>query len=186
MTAPVIALHAERVAGDPHAVRWVVPAGSLPIGRVWRAPGRLGVLFHNGTLTVGLVEGTAVWLWLREDLAWTGHGTAVQAALREALTKPDEWSIEAAPGEVLHLVTIDLLDGTVGDFIRSHGGSVNARRVGDDEVVVQLGGACEHCPAAGHTLRLRLMDELRRRCPGLTEVDRAGTQLTLSLASVVA
>jgi hypothetical protein len=42
----------------------------------------------------------------------------------------------------------------------------------------------EHCPAAGHTLRLRLMDELRRRCPGLTEVDRDGTQLTLSLGAV--
>ena len=183
MKAPVIALHAERVAADPHAVRWVVPTGSLPVGRVRRAPGRLGELFTDGSLTAGLVEGTAVWLWLREDLAWTGHGTAVQAALREALADPDHWSIEAAPGAVLHLVTSDLLNGTVGDFIRSHGGSVSALRVGDDEVVVALGGACEHCPAAGHTLRLRLMDELRRRCPGLTEVARDGTQLTLSLGS---
>ena len=46
---------------------------------------------------------------------------------------------------------------------------------------VQLGGACEHCPAAGQTLRSKLTDELRRRCPDLTEVGRDGTAMTLAL-----
>jgi len=33
-------------------------------------------------------------------------------------------------------------------------------------VTIQLGGACEHCPAAEHTLHQRLIGELRRRMPG--------------------
>ena len=138
-------------------------------------------MLTDGSLSAGLVESTAVWLWLREGLSWAAHGTAVQAALREALDMPDHWIIEPAPGEVLARVTTDLLDGSVGDFIRSHGGSVSVAQVGHDLVSVQLGGACEHCPAAGQTLRSKLMDELRRRCPDLTEVDRDGTALTLAL-----
>ena len=177
----MIALHAERVAADPQAVRWVVPTASLQAGLIHSAPGRLGEMFVDGSLTAGLVESTAVWLWLRDDQSWATHGTAVQAALREALSVPDTWIIEPAPGEVLARVTADLLDGSVGDFIRSHGGSVSVQQVGPDLVSVQLGGACEHCPAAGQTLRSRLMDELRRRCPDLAEVDRDGTQLTLTL-----
>jgi len=179
----MIALHAERVAADPQAVRWVVPAASLPAGRIHSAPGRLGELLADGSLSAGLVESTAVWLWLREDLSWAAHGTAVQAALRDALDAPNNWTVEPAPGEVLARVTTDLLDGSVGDFIRSHGGSVSVQQVGPDRVSVQLGGACEHCPAAGQTLRSKLMDELRRRCPDLAEVDRDGTALTLALGS---
>jgi Fe/S biogenesis protein NfuA len=33
------------------------------------------------------------------------------------------WVVESAPGEVLEHVTADLLAGSVGDFVRSHGGS---------------------------------------------------------------
>ena len=177
----MIAIHAERVAGDERAVRWVVPAGTLAVGRVRIAPGRLGELLSDGTLNEAMVEHTAVWIWLRADDSWTTHGAAVQSALRDALGQPADWIIDPAPGEVLARVTTDLLDGSVGDFIRSHGGSVSVRSTGLDGVAVRLGGACEHCPAAGHTLRLKLMGELRRRCPDLTEVDRDGTQLTLSL-----
>lgn len=181
----MIGIHAERVTGDPQAVRWVVPAGRLPIGIVGQAPGPLGELFVDGTLTAGLVEHTAVWLWLRDGLSWATVGPVVSTALRTAMGDPAGWTVEPAPGEVLHRVTADLLDGQVGDFIRSHGGTVIAQRRGD-VVAVQLGGACEHCPAAGGTLRERLMGALRRRCPDLVEVDRDGGQLTLTLVSETA
>ncbi len=174
-------MHAERVAADPQAVRWVIPAGMLPIGRLRRAPGPLGAMLDDGTLATGLVEHTAVWLWLRDGATWAEHGRAVQAGLREALDEPGVWTVDPAPGEVLARVTADLLDGPVGDFVRSHGGSVQARLGDDGTVAVQLGGACEHCPAAGLTLRQRLMTELRRRCPDLVEVDSAGRRLTLAL-----
>ena len=178
----MIGIHAERVVGDEHAVRWVVPPGSLPVGRVRSAPGRLGELLADGTLGDALVEHTAVWLWVRDEGSWASLGATVQSALRAALADPGDWAVDPAPGDVLARVTTDLLSGSVGDFIRSHGGSVTVRRVSEDTVVVQLGGACEHCPAAGYTLRQRLVGELRRRCPNLVEVDGGARQLILSLS----
>ena len=192
----VIGVHAERVAGEDLVVRWVMPAGLLPAGRVRRAPGRLGEMLCQGTLSDAplsdaplsdaplsdaLVEPTALWLWLREGLSWSTYGRDVQAALPAALDRPDEWEIEPAPGEVLYRVTADLLAGSVGDFVRSHGGSVQARRDGE-EVEVRLGGACEHCPAAEHTLRARLLDAMRRRCPdvGASDAGRGSLRLRLS------
>jgi Fe/S biogenesis protein NfuA len=177
----VIALHAERVVDDDRVVRWVVPAGTLPPGRVCRAPGDLGELLSDGTIFDALAEHTAVWLWLRDGLSWAQSGTAVQAALREALADPGGWVVRAAPGEVLEHVTADLLAGPVGDFVRSHGGSVTARPADDGAVSVRLGGACEHCPAAEYTLRSRLLDALRTRCPDLVEVERGSGGLTLTL-----
>lgn len=176
----MIPLHAERVSGDRQAVRWVVPAGRLPAGRIQSAPGRLGALFADGTLSAGMTENSAVWLWLRDGLSWSALGTDVRAALQDALSEPSSWTVEAAPGEVLERVTADLLDGTVGEFVRSHGGTVSAQRCGDT-LTVRLGGACEHCPAAGLTLRQRLVGELRDRCPDLIEVGRDGGQLTVGL-----
>ncbi|MFN8072606.1 MAG: NifU family protein [Mycobacterium sp.] len=177
----MIGIHAERVVGDDRVVRWVVPAGTLPVGRVRVAPGRFGEMLRDGTISDALSEHTAVWLWLRDGLSWATSGRAVQAALREALVDPGAWVVEPAPGEVLEHVTADLLAGSVGDFVRSHGGSVTARPAGGDAVAVQLGGACEHCAAAEFTLRARLLGELRRRCPDLVEVDRGGGGLTVTL-----
>ena len=178
----MIGIHAERVAADDRVVRWVVPAGTLPVGRIRQAPGRFGEMLSGATISDALTEHTAVWLWLREDLSWVQFGAAVQSALRDALADPDGWVVEPAPGEVLEHVTADLLAGSVGDFVRSHGGSVSTQRAGDT-VTVRLGGACEHCPAAGLTLRGRLIGELRSRCPGLVEVEQDGRQLTLTLTS---
>jgi Fe/S biogenesis protein NfuA len=177
----LIGVHPERVDDDDRAVRWVLTGTTLPVGRVTRAPGRLGEMLSDATLSDALAEHTAVWLWLREGLSWSRHGTEVRAALRDALADPAGWVVVPAPGEVLEHVTTDLLTGSVGDFIRSHGGSVLARRSGD-EVAVLLGGACEHCPAAGHTLRLRLLEALRRRCPDLIETGSGAGQLRLRLA----
>ncbi|AQT78611.1 hypothetical protein B1R94_04140 [Mycolicibacterium litorale] len=176
----MIALHAERVTGEPSAVRWVVRTDGLPVGRVRTAAGDLGRMFDDGALTGGLIDDTSVVLWLREGLSWRAEGPTVQAALRAALRSPAEWVVEAAPGEVLERVTADVLEGAVGDFVRSHGGSVRVQRIGD-AVAVQLGGACEHCPAAEQTLRQRLVNELRRHCPDLVERESRGGQLLLEL-----
>ena len=177
----MIAIHAERVIDDERAVRWVIPAGTLAVGRVRSAPGRLGELLADGTLSDALVEHTAVWLWMPAGDSWASYGAAVQSALRDALADPDDWIVDAAPGEVLARVTTDLLAGSVGDFVRSHGGSVSVHRI-DAGISVRLGGACEHCPAAGYTLRQGLVGELRRRCPNLVEVNSGDKQLTLSLS----
>ena len=60
-------------------------------------------------------------------LASRGSG-AIQTALRAASAEPSAWVIHPAPGEVLERVGLeDLLDGSLGDFVRSHGGSVVAR-----------------------------------------------------------
>lgn len=177
----MIGIHAERVVGDDQLVRWVVPAGLVPVGRVRQAPGRLGQMLCDATFSDALTERTAVWLWLRDGLSWSTYGATVQSALREALADPDGWSVDPAPGAVLERVTADLLAGSVGDFVRSHGGSVTARRVDGDAVTVQLGGACEHCAAAEFTLRARLLGELRKRCPDLVEVDHGHGHLRLRL-----
>lgn len=179
----MIGIHPERVADDPQAVRWVIPAGTLPPGRVRAAPGQLGAMFADGTLTGGLVEHGAVWLWLRDGQSWEARGGAVRSALSAALEDPGGWGVDPAPGEVLDRVTTDLLGGSVGDFVRSHGGSVSAQRHGDT-VTVQLGGACEHCPAAEYTLRLRLLEALRRRCPDLVDTGGGHGQISLQLHPV--
>lgn len=177
----MIAIHAERVADDPQAVRWVMPAGIVPSGRIRRAPGRLGELLGDATLSDALTEPTALWLRLRDGLFWSTYGSEVAAAVQNALSDPLGWEIEPAHGEVLERVTVDLLDGSVGDFVRSHSGSVQAQRDGDD-VVIRLGGACEHCAAAEFTLRTRLLDALRRRLPDVTEHDSGPGQLRLRLS----
>lgn len=174
-------MHAERVTGEPQAVRWVVPPGCVPCGLIRDAPAEFGRLFGDGTLTAGMVENSAVWLWLRDGMSWSSSGRPVQTALREALQDPSGWVVDPAPGEVLERVIADLIDGPIGDFVRSHGGAVTTQRCGD-EVVVQLGGACEHCRAAEFTLRSRLLTELRRRCPDLAEVSDPGGRLTVTLA----
>ena len=177
----MIGFPGERVAGDEQVVRWVVPGGLLPVGRVQGAPGRLGDMLGDGMISDALTEHSAVWVWLRDGLSWRSSGAAVQSALREALADPDGWVVQPAPGEVLERVTADLLAGSVGDFVRSHGGSVTARRLDGNAVAVQLGGACEHCAAAEFTLWARLLGELRKRCPDLVEVDGARGGLVLTL-----
>ncbi|NBQ42555.1 MAG: hypothetical protein EBU23_08500 [Mycobacteriaceae bacterium] len=131
----VSAVHPERVAGDPRAVRWVVPAGILPVGRLRRAPGRLGELLSSGTLTTGLIEHTAIWLWVAEDQSWSALGAPVRSALLEALNDRgaagQRWVVEPAAGEVLERVVADVLDGAVGDFAEVH-----------DRMPLVLGPAC--------------------------------------------
>ncbi|MCX2933218.1 NifU family protein [Mycobacterium sp. CVI_P3] len=171
------------MTGEPQAVRWVTHTDGLAAGRVVDAPGELGRRFADGALTDGLVDPTAVWLWLRDGLSWRDMGSAIHKALRAALAEPAGWTIEPAPGEILELVTAELLNGGPGEFVRSHGGSVAAERVGD-AVTIRLGGACESCPAAEHTLRHRLVGELRRHCPDLVELESHNGRINLRVRPV--
>ena len=177
----MIGIHAERVVGDDRwSAGWCPPA-PLPVGRVRVAPGRFGEMLRDGN-DFRRIERTHRRLAVAARRVVVGDvGTGGMAALREALVDPRAWVVEPAPGEVLEHVTADPLAGSVGDFVRSHGGSVTARPAGGDAVAVQLGGACEHCAAAEFTLRARLFGELRRRCPDLVEVDRGGGGLTVTL-----
>lgn len=70
-----------------------------------------------------------------------------------------------------------VIDGEVGDYIRSHGGQVDVVRVQNDEVEVRLSGACSHCPASDVTLTERLEVGIRGLYPafrGLTAQNEPG------------
>ena len=81
---------------------------------------------------------------------------------------------EVGDDDALRAAAQDLLAGELGSFAASHGGRIDLADVRDSVVTVRLGGACHGCPAARVTLRQRLEDRLRRRCPGLRGVVDAG------------
>jgi Fe/S biogenesis protein NfuA len=162
--------HPETVAGDPRALRWMVPAGLVPTGRVRRAPDELGRLFADGTLTAGLVGHVSVWLWLRPGSSWRDEGPRVRSALQRALAVPTGWLVEPAADEVLARVSNELLDGSVGDYVRSHGGAVEVSAVTDGTVELRFGGVCAECPALGLTMQRRVERALRSRWPDVVDV----------------
>lgn len=171
-TAAAVPVHPEPVAGRPDELRWVVPAGVLPPGRVRAAPGPLGVLLGSGVLADGLVERAAVWLRLTAG-SWRERGAEVRAALQQALLDPAGWRVDPPDDAALARVVADVLAGTTGDYVRSHGGRLDVAEVTDGVVVLDLSGTCEHCPAAGLTLHARVEAAVRDRWPdlvGLREV----------------
>lgn len=87
----MIGIHPERVSGDPRAVRWVMPAGTLAVGRVCRARGRLGDMLSDGTISAALAEHGALWLWLRAGESGPNSAMPVQAAPASALAIRPEW-----------------------------------------------------------------------------------------------
>lgn len=168
--ALAVTLHPEAVPGRADTVRWVIPEGLLPCGVVTLAPGALGELMRAGTITGAVVECAAVWLTMGQPHSWARQGAAVRAALADALTTPDEWEISREIDDVLTLVGTDVLAGSLGDYIRSHGGEIVLRDVRDGVLQVSMHGACAHCPAAGVTLQARLESAIRARCPDLVEL----------------
>ncbi len=166
-TVTSIAIHPERVASHPSIIRWVVPAGTLPTGLPVRFPPSLAQYFTDRVLTAGLVEDSAVWLWIHPEQSWAAHGSAIREALIEALATPNQWVIEPCDDAVLRHVVQDVLDGPVGDVIRSHGGDAALSSVNGNVVEVEFSGACSHCPAISFTLHNRLEKEIRARHPQL-------------------
>lgn len=161
-----VPVHPEPVAGHDDELRWVVPAGILPLGRVVAAPGRLGELIADGVLVEALAERAAVWLRLA-DGSWRTLGAEVRTALQEALLDPAGWEVTDTDDEGLRRVVDDVLGSTVGEYIRSHGGRIEVAGVSGGVVELDLSGTCEHCPAAGLTLHARVESAVRERWPDL-------------------
>jgi NFU1 iron-sulfur cluster scaffold homolog, mitochondrial len=178
---PVIPIHPQPCAGRPDTLRWVTPAGALPFtGTPATVPTALAALLDDGTLAGIRVEAAAVVTQLGAGRAWSRDGSRVRSALHAALDEPARWTPAGAPDgpddEPLRAAARTLIDGPVGELARSHGGSVELLGVRDGIVTVRLAGACHGCPAARVTLRQRLENQLRRRCPDLrTVVDAAGS-----------
>lgn len=172
----MIPLHPQRVPDHPDRLRWIIPTGILTsTGPIAEAPAPLAALLNDGTLAEITVEPAAVVTRLGGGRSWPSEGARVRTALHTALADPAGW-VPSEQGHwpsgdaLLEDAARDLLTGPVGDFARSHGGTIDLVGVQDGVVTVRLGGACHGCPAAWITLHQRLERELRRRYPGLREV----------------
>ncbi|QGF23386.1 NifU family protein [Raineyella fluvialis] len=162
--AAVVALHPEATA-DPHTIRWVVPAGTLPfVGAPKAVPAALQALRDGGTLTSIVVEPTAV--LLSTDGDWRTLGAPVRKALAEALAEPSGWVAPAQPGSVLASAVEEVIAGEVGEYVRSHGGRARLMRVEGSVATIALDGSCSSCPARGVTLGLRFGKAVDALCPG--------------------
>jgi len=167
-----VPMHPEATA-DPQTVRWIIPAGTLPVvGEIAAVPGELGDLLDSGVVASVEVEAQAVVIRLAGDRSWSGTGARVRDGLGAALQQPRRWRPADAVTEddLLRAALQDVLDGSAGDYIRSHGGDVTIVSAHDRRAEVQLTGACTHCPAAGYTLHARLEAELRAQFPDLREL----------------
>ncbi|MER5357843.1 NifU family protein [Streptomyces sp. NPDC002785] len=168
----VVPMHPEATA-DPQAVRWVVPAGTLPVvGEIAEAPDELGEMLHSEDVASIEVETQAVVIRLADGRSWSGAGARVRDALSAALRHPQRWrpACVVTEDDMLRAALQDVLDGPVGDYIRSHGGEVTVVSAHDRHVEVRMAGTCAHCPAAGFTLHSRLESALRARFPDLVEL----------------
>lgn len=168
-------VHAERVPGEESALLWHLPGTSLPVGRVVQAPGLLGELLAQGTLTKGLSAAGLLWLWVGPDTSWSDVGQSVRDALPLAADCPDEWGVTPAGREVLTQVTEHVLDGSLAAYIASHGGRVVVTGVNEDSVEFSFEGACTHCPVADVTLHTRIENSIRQFYPALSHVMMAAS-----------
>jgi len=160
----MIAMHAV-ATDDPQRLRWVITGARMPAGgRVRQAPGRLGVLQHDGVIVEMTVHGAEVVITLSPAQRWRDRAEEVRVALDEALDMPAHWRTDPVKrtGE-LRQAARELLDGPIGEIATAHGGTIELVEVTGDRVRVRLSGACHGCPAAGSTLHDRLQRELRRR-----------------------
>ncbi|MCF4141062.1 NifU family protein [Streptomyces sp. Tue 6430] len=180
----MVPIHPQQVPGRSDRLRWIVPAGVLTgTGPLAEVPEPLAALVADGTLAQIALEGEAVVTCLGADRTWLREGARVRSALHAALDDPAGWiPAGGAPGDddaLLYGVAREVLAGEVGDFVRSHGGSIGLVGVRDGIVTVRLGGACHGCPASWFTLHQRLERRLRRRHPGLREVRNATFPVSL-------
>ncbi|MFI2644793.1 NifU family protein [Streptomyces sp. NPDC018610] len=168
----LVPMHPE-ATDDPRTVRWVIPAGTLPVvGEVAEAPDPLGEMLRSEVIASIEVETQAVVIRLTDGHTWSGTGARVRDALGTALGHPQRWRPAGTVTEddILRAALRDVLDGPAGDYIRSHGGEVTIVSAHDRRAEVRMAGTCTHCPAAGFTLHSRLESELRARFPDLLEL----------------
>lgn len=172
MTQPV-PVHAEAVPGQPGRARWVVPVGVLSfVGVPDAVPSPLALLLDAGTLASLEVQPGAVVIDLGPGRSWAAEGETVRVALQQALADPAGWRppADATPEAALAAAVRSVLDGEVGDYARSHGGSLELVAVHDGIVDIALHGTCDGCPAAGRTLEDRVLAGVRALDPGVREV----------------
>lgn len=169
----LVPLHPEAVEGNDRELRWVLPPDALDfIGEPSRVPECLQVLLDDDTVDALTVEPDAVRTRLGVGRTWRAEGPRVRSALQEALAAPAQWSPagDASPDAVLRMAVEQVIDGDVGNYIRSHGGAVELLGVHDGAVEVRLSGACAHCPASEFTLTERFERAVRARYPALTSI----------------
>ncbi|MFD5650555.1 NifU family protein [Streptomyces sp. NPDC127039] len=181
----MIPVHPQQVPGRPDRLRWIIPAGTFTgSGPLAGVPAPLAALLTDGTLARVTLEGEAVVTRLGADRTWSREGARVRTALHAALADPDGWVRDAGTAACdddakLYAVAREVLTREVGDFARSHGGSIDLVDVHDGIVTVRLGGTCHGCPASWFTLHQRLERRLRRLHPGLREVRNTGSPVRM-------
>jgi Fe-S cluster biogenesis protein NfuA len=160
----MIPLHTTATS-NPRQLLFVVPAGNLPPrGLVREAPDRLAEWLRCGVIEEVVIGDTGVLITVSNGHAWRDVGDGIRDALVEALSESG-WQIDPFTDSDDRLAGIvrELLDGPIGAYAQSHGGTIELVSVSGHHVAVRLSGACRGCPAAGSTLTDRLQHELRRR-----------------------
>ena len=169
----MVPLHPEPVPGDDRALRWVIRPGTLGIvGAVAEVPAPLQGLLDDGTVESLFVEPAAVRVRLGVGHCWRPEGGRVRSALQVALASSGQWRAleDCLADDVLRMALAQVVDGEVGDYVRSHGGGITVLGVTDGEVEVELTGSCAHCPAAELTLARRFETAVRELYPALRRV----------------
>jgi Fe-S cluster biogenesis protein NfuA len=171
----MIPLHPQACPGHPERLRWITPPGVPAFaGTAAAVPPPLAALLADGTLAEVRLEPAAVETTLGPGGDWSRDGARVRTALHSALADRDGWvpaaGSEKTGDESLRATAQRLLDGDLGRFAASHGGSIQLIGVLDGVVTVRLEGACHGCPAARLTLGRRFEQQLRQRCPQLLKV----------------
>ncbi|MFE9023985.1 NifU family protein [Streptomyces sp. NPDC007808] len=180
----MVPVHPQEVPGRCDLLRWIIPAGILTgAGPLAAVPAPLAALLIDGTLAQITLEGQAVVTCLGSGRTWPEEGARVRTALHAALDDPAGWITGTGTAShdddaELFGVAQEVLAGEVGEFVRSHGGSIDLVEVRDGVVTVRLGGACHGCPASWFTLYQRLERRLRRGHPGLREVRNAASPVS--------
>lgn len=167
-------IHPEAVTGEPQAIRWVVATGELPVGEVTRATGTLGPMMEYGVITRMFVERGSVWTWLSPEHTWIDHGPRIRDAVVAAIDI-DGWDITDGSADLLRFIADDIVHGQLFSYISSHGGQISVVEATVDAVVLDFGGACADCPAAGRTLHDRVEVAITERYPRLREITKVAS-----------
>lgn len=167
----MVPIHPESVDDDKHTLRWAIPASTLgTVGVPDHLPAALQDLLEEQVLESVSVEPAGILTTIAPGSSWRDHGARVRQALQRALDTPEKWQFadtRSPTDDLLRMAVQQVIDGDVGDYIRSHGGHVALVQAHDHDVEVRLSGACSHCPASEVTLTERIETGIRALYPNL-------------------
>lgn len=158
----MIPVHAERVPGEPDALLWHLPEVQMPTGLVRSAPGALGVLLTEGTITEATLARGLLWLAAPGPGTWARIGPDVRTALGQA-DDGEAWVIQPAATRVVGRVAGHVVGVELDAYLASHGGRLEVAAATGSEVAVRTGGACTGCPALRVTLTRRVEQRINAR-----------------------